>query len=50
MFVGGFAHTPNVDAMIWFVQEVWPNIEKKIPEIKFYIIGSNPTEEILALA
>ena len=50
MFVGGFAHTPNIDAMLWFVNEVWPKIEKKIPDIKFYIIGSNPTDEILSLA
>ncbi len=50
MFVGGFTHTPNVDAMLWFAEEVWPKIEKRIPDAKFYIIGSNPTEEILALA
>lgn len=50
MFVGGFAHTPNSDAMIWFVEKIWPYIEKKIPEVKFYIIGSKPTEEIMGLA
>jgi len=50
MFVGGFAHSPNIDAMLWFVEKVWSKIEKKIPDAKFYIIGSHPTEEILALA
>ena len=48
MFVGGFAHAPNVDATIWFTQNVLPLIKKKVPDIKFYIIGSKPTEEVLA--
>jgi GT2 family glycosyltransferase len=50
MFVGGFAHTPNVDAVLWFVENVWPKIKKKIGNLKFYIIGSKPTEDILALS
>ena len=50
MFVGGFAHTPNVDAVVWFVKEVWPHIKRKLPNTKFYIIGSKPTEEVMALA
>ena len=47
MFVGGFAHQPNVDAVIWFVNEIWESIKKRYPELKFYIIGSNPTNEIM---
>ena len=50
MFVGGFAHSPNVDAMLWFVNEVWPKVLKALPELKFYIIGSKAPDEILALA
>ena len=50
MFVGGFTHTPNVDAVLWFVKEVFPNVLKQNPSIKFYIMGSNPNEKILALA
>ena len=50
MFVGGFAHSPNVDAMLWFVNEVWPKVLKALPDLKFYIIGSKAPDEILALA
>ena len=50
MFVGGFAHSPNVDATLWFVQEIWPDILKALPSAKFYIIGSKAPDEILALA
>ena len=49
MFVGGFAHGPNADAVKWFVQEIFPKILKAYPDIKFYIMGSNPPEEILAM-
>jgi GT2 family glycosyltransferase len=49
LFVGGFGHDPNCDAVKWFVSEVWPRIRAHIPSIIFTIIGSRPTEEILAL-
>ncbi len=48
-FVGGFAHLPNIDAVIWFAQTVFPKIQREIPDIKFSVVGSNPPEEILRL-
>lgn len=50
MFVAGFQHTPNIDAAIWFVKEVFPHIKRKYKNIKLYLVGSNPTNEILSLA
>lgn len=50
LFVGGFNHKPNEDAVLWFVNEIWPTILKEIPDCKFIIAGSNPTEKIRALA
>ncbi len=49
-FIAGFAHTPNIDGVVYFVKEVLPLVLKKIPNIKFYIIGSKPTDEVKALA
>ncbi len=49
MFIGGFGHRPNVDAVVWFYQEVWPLVKQKNPDIKIYILGSNPPEEIKRL-
>ena len=49
MFVGGFSHTPNVDAIVWFVDNVWKKIKQHLPEIKLYVIGSKPTDEVHAL-
>lgn len=50
IFVGGFLHQPNVDAVKWFVEEIWPTVKKHLPGIKFYIVGSNPPQEIKNLA
>ena len=45
MFVGGFNHTPNVDGIKWFMEEVYPIIKKK-KNIPFTIAGSNPPQLI----
>lgn len=46
LFVGGFSHTPNVDAMNWFCEEVMPKILEKMPDIRLNIVGSNPPESV----
>lgn len=48
LFVGGFAHPPNADAVLWFAKEVYPRIRERI-EVPFYIVGSKVTEEIKEL-
>ena len=48
-FVGGFVHDPNRDAVKWFVNEILPLIRKKI-DVKFYVVGSNPSQDIINLA
>lgn len=45
MFVGGFSHGPNIDAVKWFVEEIWPEIHR-CTDAKFYIVGSNAPDEI----
>ena len=49
-FVGGFQHQPNVDAVQWFVAEIWPLISARLPELRFHIIGSRMPDAIRALA
>lgn len=50
MFIGGFGHKPNMDAVIWFVNKVWPLVRKSLPDLVFNIVGSNPPENIKNLA
>ena len=49
VFVGGFAHPPNADAVLWFAEEIFPLIRRQLPDMKFYVVGSKVTEEIKAL-
>lgn len=49
VFVGGFRHPPNVDAMRWFVGEVMPIVRGSLPDIRFHCIGAHASAEILAL-
>lgn len=48
LFVGGFSHGPNIDAVKWFVEEVYTKIREK-KEIPFIIVGSNAPDEIKAM-
>jgi GT2 family glycosyltransferase/SAM-dependent methyltransferase/glycosyltransferase involved in cell wall biosynthesis len=49
LFVGSFPHHPNRDAAHWLVEEIMPLVRLEDPEIFTYIVGSSPTEDILAL-
>lgn len=46
LFVGGFLHHPNVDAVQWLCNEIFPMIHKKAPDIKLHIVGSHMPPEL----
>ena len=50
VFVGGFQHPPNTDAVRWFVAEVLPLARDDLPDLCFHVIGSKVPEAIHALA
>jgi len=50
VFVGNYDHYPNVDAVTYFFNEVWADICREVPHIRIYLVGANPTKEILSLA
>lgn len=39
-FLGGYQHTPNVDAIDHFMKDILPSVVKKTPNVKFLICGS----------
>lgn len=49
LFIGGFDHKPNVDAVNYLAEEIMPLLWKSNPEISISIIGSNPPESIQKL-
>ena len=50
LFVGGFLHSPNVDAVLWFANYIFPKVLEKFPDIIWFIVGDKPTLEIKNLA
>ncbi|MDE2080558.1 MAG: methyltransferase domain-containing protein [Burkholderiales bacterium] len=50
LFVAGFAHPPNVDAATWFCAEVLPALLAEQPDLTLWLVGSNPSPEVQALA
>jgi polysaccharide biosynthesis protein PslH len=50
VFVGGFVHPPNVDAAVWLGREIMPRLRRAVPGCHLWIVGSDPPDEVLALA
>jgi GT2 family glycosyltransferase len=42
VFVGGFNHPPNEDAVRWLVGEIFPRIRAQRPDIALHLIGDIP--------
>ena len=49
-FVAGYLHEPNVDAVSYFVRDIWPPIAERLPQAKFLMVGSNMPENVRVLA
>lgn len=50
VFCGAMDYWPNIDAVLWFSNEMMPEILKAIPEAVFYIVGANPSQEVQSLS
>ena len=50
LFVAGFGHPPNEQALRWFAAEIFPLIVHRVPGARLVIAGSNPTAWVRALA
>lgn len=48
-FLGAMNYRPNIDAVMWFVTEVWPHLRKHHPSLVFNIVGRNPSPEVNSL-
>lgn len=49
LFVGVMDYKPNVDAVVWFVERVWPKIVARQPDAEFRIVGMNPSTTVYRL-
>lgn len=44
--VGTFKWLPNVEAVEFLVKKIWPLVKKELPEVKLWIVGNAPTDEV----
>lgn len=49
LYVGGFGHPPNADAVLWFAREVYPTVLEKYPNMKWHVVGGKVPKEIKEL-
>ncbi|HLW74563.1 MAG TPA: glycosyltransferase, partial [Gammaproteobacteria bacterium] len=50
LFIGGYQHNPNVEAVLYFTREILPALRSRIPDLRFLVLGSRPPMEIRDLA
>jgi glycosyltransferase involved in cell wall biosynthesis len=46
-FIGGFAHAPNVDAVRYFLKDIWPLIRASLPDCELSIVGADAPANLL---
>ncbi|WP_372767618.1 glycosyltransferase family 4 protein [Pseudoalteromonas sp.] len=47
--IGNFRHAPNWDSVL-YLQKLWPNIRKQLPDAELHIYGSYPPPKATALS
>jgi glycosyltransferase involved in cell wall biosynthesis len=48
-FVGAMDWEPNIDAVEYFCETVWPDVVAKVPNARFRIVGRNPNTRVRRL-
>lgn len=46
LFTGHLSHPPNIDAVLYFVHEIWPEVRKEMPAAVFLVAGMLPHERL----
>lgn len=50
LFVGGFRHPPNADAVRWLLAKIWPDLRDRLPQVVLHVVGSDPPADVVAAA
>lgn len=46
LYIGNYVHPPNVDAALRLMEEIFPRVQRVIPEAKLVLVGPNPTRKM----
>jgi sugar transferase (PEP-CTERM/EpsH1 system associated) len=49
IFTGNMQYAPNADAVLYFYNEIFPHVRQRIPKVKWYVVGTDPTPEVKAI-
>jgi polysaccharide biosynthesis protein PslH len=50
IFVGSLNWYPNVDAVMFLLKEIWPEVKAAVPDLRLNIVGSAPPQVVLETA
>ncbi len=50
VFTGKMDYRPNIDAMVWFCEEIFPRLVTEVSKVRLEIVGQKPTTQIMGLA
>jgi polysaccharide biosynthesis protein PslH len=50
LFVGNYAHWPNVDAAVWLARAIFPRVIDRVPNARLQLLGDAPPADVRALA
>ncbi|SFW20286.1 TIGR03087 family PEP-CTERM/XrtA system glycosyltransferase [Nitrosovibrio sp. Nv17] len=50
VFTGAMDYWANVDAVEWFVRDIFPALRRRLPDIEFHIVGARPTARVMTLS
>ena len=50
MYVGYLGWEPNAQGLLWFIEQVWPELVQRHPDLRFDIVGKNPDRRLRAAA
>ncbi|MEQ1793471.1 MAG: glycosyltransferase, partial [Nitrospira sp.] len=50
IYTGGMNMFANRDAVMFFLDEIWPLIRKQVPDVRFFAVGQDPPKELLDMA
>ena len=50
VFVGNYMHYPNVDAVLFFFNNIWDYIKKEVPDVRIFLVGTHAPKQLTRLA
>lgn len=48
-FIGALDWMPNMEGLLWFLDNVWPQVTEIFPDLKFHVAGRNTPDSLLKM-